>query len=188
MQVESVRFGTLSVDDDKIILFPKGIPGFEDVRRFFLLDHAGSPRIKWLHSVDDPSLALVVANPFDLFPDYRPDLPDEAARDLGIAAPDRALMLTVLTVKAGRREGEPPMITANLLAPIIISQDHRVGAQVLLKSGDYNVRQQVVVGIGRRAKVAPGGGGSASASNASASGDRGGHSGLSCRGAQASVV
>mgnify|MGYP000855917110 FL=1 len=168
MQVRSVRFGTLSVDDDKIILFPKGIPGFEDARRFFLLDHAGNPRIKWLHSADDEGLALVVADPFDLFEEYRPDIPDEAARDLGIAAPDRALVLTVLTVRAGQREGEPPMITANLLAPIIMSQDHRMGAQVLLRSGEYSVRQRVPLGMGGRAKSVPSGGGSSGDAQASA--------------------
>ena len=143
MQIDTARFGTLGVDDDKIITFPKGLPGFEDERRFFLMDHAGSSKIKWLHSVDNPGLALVVADPFGLFEDYRPDVPDEIARDLGIADPDGALVLTVLTVRAGQQEGEPPMISANLLAPIVISKERRRGAQVVLRSGEYGVRHQV---------------------------------------------
>ena len=152
MQVQSARFGMLSVDDDRIILFPKGLPGFEHDRRFFLVDHSGSSRIKWLHSADNPGLALVVADPFDLFEEYQPDVPDEIARDLGIQSPDGALVLTVLTARARQREGEPPSVSANLLAPIVISRERRTGAQVLLKSGEYGVRHQVPVLLGGHAK------------------------------------
>ncbi len=79
MKVQSSRFGALTVDDSKLISFPKGgIPGFEDSRRFFLLDHpGGSAKVKWLHSADDPGgLALVVASPFELFASYEPEVPD----------------------------------------------------------------------------------------------------------------
>ena len=171
VQVESVRFGALNVDDDKIILFPRGIPGFEDAGRFFLMDHAGSSRVKWLHSVDNPGLALVVADPFDLFDDYRPDLPDEIAVELSIASPDDALVLTVLTVRAGLGKGEPPTITANLLAPIVISKERRIGAQALLKAGEYGVRHEV--------SVLPGSSGGSGGSGG------GGHSGSSCGGGAA---
>ncbi len=155
MQVDSIRFGTLSVDDDKIIRFPKGLPGFEDEHRFFLMDHAASSKIKWLHSADNPNLALVVADPFDLFEEYRPEVPDEIMRNLGITSSDGALVLTVLTVRAGQREGEPPAISANLLAPIVISRDRRIGTQVLLRSGEYGVRHQVPMLPGGDAKHEP---------------------------------
>jgi len=156
MQVDTVRFGTLSVDDDKIILFPKGLPGFEDERRFFLMDHAGNSKIKWLHSADNPGLALVVADPFGLFEEYRPDVPDEIMRELGITSPDGALVLTVLTVRAWQHEGEPPAISANLLAPIVISKERRTGAQVVLRSGEYGVRHQVRLWLREGAKHASG--------------------------------
>ncbi len=154
MQVDTVRFGTLSVNDDKIMLFPRGLPGFEDERRFFLMDHAGSAKIKWLHSADNPGMALVVADPFELFEEYRSDVPDEIARELGITGPDGALVLTVLTVRAGQHEGEPPTISANLLAPIVISKERRTGAQVVLRSGEYGVRHQVRLRLGEGARHA----------------------------------
>ena len=152
MQVDTVRFGTLSVDDDKMIVFPKGLPGFEHERRFFLMDHVGSSKIKWLHSADNPGLALVVAEPFGLFEEYRPDVPDEIARDLGITSPDSALVLTVLTVRAGQQEGEPPTISAKLLARVVICRERRTGAQVVLRSGEYGVRRQVCLRQGESAK------------------------------------
>jgi len=120
------------------------------------MHHAGSSKIKWLHSADNPGLALVVADPFDLFDDYRPDVPDEIARDLGITSPGDALVLTVLTVRAGQHEGEPPTISANLLAPIVISQERRTGVQVVLRSGEYDVRRQVRLRSSESAKHAAG--------------------------------
>ena len=169
MQVDTVRFGTLCVDDDKIVLFPRGLPGFEDERRFFLMDHSGSSKIKWLHSADNPGLALVVADPFGLFEEYRPDVPDEIARGLGITGPDGALVLTVLTVRAGQHEGEPPTISANLLAPIVISKERRTGAQVVLRSGEYGVRHQVHLRLDEGAKHTAGCGSRSAGSAGSAS-------------------
>jgi flagellar assembly factor FliW len=119
------------------------------------MDHAASSKIKWLHSADNPNLALVVADPFDLFEEYRPEVPDEIMRNLGITSSDGALVLTVLTVRAGQREGEPPAISANLLAPIVISRDRRIGTQVLLRSGEYGVRHQVPMLPGGDAKHEP---------------------------------
>lgn len=139
MEVQSSRFGALIVDDSKLISFPKGIPGFEDSRRFFLLDHPGSARVKWLHSVDDPGLALAVANPFELFVNYQPEVPDEIVEALGAEGPEGMLVLTVLSVHSGK----PPKVTANLLAPVVICSGTMRGVQVMMKAGKYGVRHEV---------------------------------------------
>jgi flagellar assembly factor FliW len=139
MKVQSSRFGALTVDDNKLISFPKGIPGFEDSRRFFLLDHPGNVRVKWLHSADDPGLALVVANPFELFADYQPEVPEEIVGMLGARGPEDMLVLTVLSV----HRGNPPKVTANLLAPIVICHGTMRGVQVMMKAGKYGVRHEV---------------------------------------------
>jgi len=139
MKVQSSRFGTLTVDGDKIMSFPKGIPGFEDSRRFFLLDHPGSAKVKWLHSADDPGLALVVASPFELFVSYEPEVPDGVAEALGAEGPEDMLVLTVLSVHAGN----PPKVTANLLAPIVVCSATMRGMQVVMEAGKYGVRHEM---------------------------------------------
>lgn len=161
MHVDSVRFGRIEVGDEQVLEFPHGIPGFESARRFFVMDHVGNPRIKWLHSIDEPELALVVADPFQLFAEYQPDVPDEVVEELGIKSPDDALLLTVLTVRAGSGVGPAatastvttaaaavaaPEITANLLAPIVISRSTRQGMQAVLRTGGYSVRNRVELG------------------------------------------
>jgi len=61
MQVIVTRFGELTVNPDKIIIFDRGIYGFEHQRRFLLNKVPGWPDFfKLLQSVDDPNLSLIV--------------------------------------------------------------------------------------------------------------------------------
>lgn len=57
------RFGKFSVSENKIIHFVRGIPGFEKLRRFVLLDHNSEGSLKWLQSIDDPDVAFLLTTP-----------------------------------------------------------------------------------------------------------------------------
>ena len=59
------RVGVNEVDikDEKIIRFINGILGFEDHKKYILLDHPGTDVIKWLQSIEDPNITLPVVNP-----------------------------------------------------------------------------------------------------------------------------
>ncbi|GAB1400812.1 hypothetical protein MASR1M66_22670 [Aminivibrio sp.] len=59
---ETSRFGLLTVSDEDILTFPKGIPGFETHRQWALAGDDDSP-IKWLQSLADGDVALPVADP-----------------------------------------------------------------------------------------------------------------------------
>jgi len=52
---------------DKAINFPKGIPGFEKLRRFILLPVEGTEQMQWLQSLEDHAIALLVIDPFIYF-------------------------------------------------------------------------------------------------------------------------
>ena len=62
MLIETSRFGTLDVEESKFIRFPWGIPAFEDLKRFILMEHGSGP-IHWLQAVDDPAVAFIVCPP-----------------------------------------------------------------------------------------------------------------------------
>ena len=64
MQIETTRFGLLPIDENQVITFPEGLPGFESHRRFTLVQHPGSDGrspFQWLQSVDDGALAGLFA-------------------------------------------------------------------------------------------------------------------------------
>ncbi len=65
---DSLRFGTLEVSDDAVVEFPAGLIGLGG-SQYVLLARDPDSAFVWLHSVEDPSLALPVCNPFAFFPD-----------------------------------------------------------------------------------------------------------------------
>ena len=72
MQIQSSRFGWLSVDDSRIMTFPRGLLGFPTHKRFALIQANSENYFFWLQSIDDPALAFVVTDPGIFFKDYAP--------------------------------------------------------------------------------------------------------------------
>lgn len=62
MRIETTRFGALEIEEAALIHFPWGIPGFEQLKRYVLLEHRQGP-FHWLQAVDDAGVAFVVCPP-----------------------------------------------------------------------------------------------------------------------------
>jgi flagellar assembly factor FliW len=139
MRIETTRFGTIEIDDGKLISFPQGLPGFWHARRFVLLEHAPNVPFHWLQCVDDPSLAFVVIDPLPMFPDLRDAIPAFALEALGIGKSDEAAILTIVTID---REGK--RVTTNLLGPLVINTRTRTGVQLILEGSGYNTKHEIV--------------------------------------------
>lgn len=132
------RFGTLAFDPADVIAFPDGLIGFERLRDFvFVTAGAGSP-FRWLQSLDDPSLAFLVADPDAFIPAYAPTLSKTAlsALDLGSQAP------YLLWVTANIPSGRPNDATLNLAGPVVVNPANRRGRQVVLDGEAYTVRHR----------------------------------------------
>jgi flagellar assembly factor FliW len=128
LTIESSRFGTLEIAADAIIEFPTGLVGLNGRRYTIVTTDAESP-FQWLHSVDDPSLALPITNPLIFFPDYSVELSDA---DLARVGADSAEVHVV--VRAGSELSD---FSANLHAPIVIASGR--GHQVINEVA-YEVR------------------------------------------------
>jgi len=131
VKINTTRFGEIDIEEKKIIIFPLGIPGFAELKRYVLLDYKDP--IKWLHAVDDPNLAFIVINPFIIFPDYSVDVKDDEQLFLGINETKDIAILAILTVVNNR-------ITANLRAPIIINTANSNAAQIILDNEQYDFK------------------------------------------------
>jgi flagellar assembly factor FliW len=129
--IDSSRFGTLEIASEDVIEFPNGLIGLGG-HRFALVANNADGAFSWLHSIDDPSLALPVANPWAFFTDYAVDLSDEAAAPITADPADVAVWVTV------RAGAELSDFYANLRAPILIADGK--GHQVINESPDAPVR------------------------------------------------
>lgn len=110
------------------LTFPVGLPGFADLHRFSLWrwGDEDSPYAR-LVSLDDPSVAFLVAPPEEFFDDYHVPLHEDDARLLQLDGAEEALVLVIVTV--GERAEQA---TANLLGPLVLNTRARLGRQVVL--------------------------------------------------------
>ncbi|MDR1736324.1 MAG: flagellar assembly protein FliW [Oscillospiraceae bacterium] len=138
MKVSTARFGEISIADEKIIAFKDGIPSFEECRDFALITTEETEPFLWLQSLDMPEIALAVINPFRLFPDYSPRVPEAALADIGSPRDEDVLLLTVAVIPR-----EPESMTTNLVSPILINAQANLGKQVIIDGGDYQIRQPI---------------------------------------------
>ena len=130
--LKSTRFGDVELADDAVVEFPHGLIGLRG-RRYALVPHGEDGTFVWLHSMEDPDLALPVTRPWNFFADYEIELSDSEADRIGVSDPAQATVY--VTVRAA---GAAEDFTANLRAPIIIAGGR--GFQVINEAGDPPVQ------------------------------------------------
>ncbi|HEX8987081.1 MAG TPA: flagellar assembly protein FliW [Rhodocyclaceae bacterium] len=135
MKIESPRFGTLEVDLDKVIEFPRGLPGFEDCHRFTVLSPSDNdPKYFVLQSLDDPAVAFYVADPARFGFSYEIALSDEETAELQLTDPSQAVVVVLLT-----KPDENAKLSANLNSPLVLNLATRRGLQHLFARLSYDV-------------------------------------------------
>lgn len=121
MKVETSRFGTVEVADDSIIEFPWGIPGFEDMKRYVLLEYKEGP-FQWLQSVDEPTLAFVVCLPEVIGVSY--NIPTSSLEPIGARTKDDVVVLNLISF-----DREKNIIRFHLKSPLIFNVHDKKGYQ-----------------------------------------------------------
>ncbi|MDA8212017.1 MAG: flagellar assembly protein FliW [Clostridia bacterium] len=135
MIIETKRFGNLDIEEKDIIEVVGGLLGFEETKKYILLDHDAETPFKWLQAVDYPELAFVVMEPFIFFPDYQFDLSDNDVQELELLKPEEATVFAILVVPEN-----PKKISCNIKAPIVINRKNKRGKQIVLNNEAYPVK------------------------------------------------
>jgi len=137
MKVTTKVFGEITIDDDRIITFPKGIVGFPELTDFALLHDSekGSDSIHWLQSLQEPAFAMPVMDPLRVCSDYNPEVDDELLKNLGELDPEEMLGLVTLTVPR-----DVKLMSVNLRGPIIINAVQKTAIQVIVEGDEYPVK------------------------------------------------
>jgi flagellar assembly factor FliW len=129
--LNSTRFGEVEIAEEAVIDFPHGLIGLGG-NRYALLARSDDAAFVWLHSLDDPALALPLTNPWRFFDSYEVEIADEEASRMGIESDDAAVYVTV------RAAESLADFSANLRAPILVSNG--LGHQVINQAPDAPVR------------------------------------------------
>lgn len=137
MKINTSRFGAVEVAESDIIHFSDGLLGFEDLKRFFIVDPADETLILWLQSADAADVAFPILEPKLFKPDYKVRLSANELRVLRIDSTKskETLVYCILTIPA-----DVATMTANLKAPVVINTDSQLARQVVLQENEYSVK------------------------------------------------
>jgi len=138
MQIETLRFGPVEVDEKKLIEFGDGIPGLEQYRKYALLQFEESYPIVWLQSMDETGICLPVLDTFNVLPDYVFDIDETDVKALELKGPEDLHVVSVVVIPEDIQG-----MTVNLAAPIIINTKTGQARQIVLSGSEYNVRAPV---------------------------------------------
>lgn len=139
MKLNTKNFGELEIDEEKIITFPEGLPGFEGEKQFIIINNEDEENpFQWLQSVSNPELAFVIINPFLVFSDYDINIPRIVQDKLNIEDEKDIAVYSIVVVPKDLKK-----MTANLLGPIIINVNERLGKQVILDDSRYTTKHYI---------------------------------------------
>jgi flagellar assembly factor FliW len=124
MKWSNRQFGEFDYDEQHVLTFPEGIIGFEEFRRFVLVNDEDSQPFRWLVSIDDHDLSFPLIDPRLFVPSYR-------------AGGEQKSDATVLVVATLNERIEDS--TVNLRSPVII-MNGKTGRQVILDEETYAMR------------------------------------------------
>lgn len=138
MIIETDKFGAFDTKNSKIINFPQGIPGFEDLNRFIILEIADTKPIYWLQSTEDSSISLPVIISFEIIDDYNIDIRENELEHLQVESENDLLIMNVVVIPSDVKK-----MTVNLAAPIIINARCGIGKQIIIDASELPVRMPV---------------------------------------------
>ena len=135
MKITTTRFGELEVDKKDIIEFTEGLLGFENLKKFFIVDPGDQTLILWLQSTDDAGTAFPIIEPKIFQPNYMVKLLPVELNSLALENLQNASVYTVLTIPQNVTE-----MSANLKAPVIINNKTKMARQIVLQDSKLEVR------------------------------------------------
>lgn len=129
MKAETRLFGSIEIEDSKIIHFEGGIVGFPEMTDFAIIhdeEDVSGDGIQWLQSMQEGNFAMPVINPLAVVADYNPIIEDDLLTPLGEMKPEDMLVLVTITVPS-----DITKMTVNLKGPIIINAANCKASQVI---------------------------------------------------------
>jgi flagellar assembly factor FliW len=143
---QTVHFGRIDVDEDSMIEFPEGLPGFEARRRFALLQDPAYGPLVFLQSLELAGLCLPALPVGAVRSDYSLAVMPEDLEKLGLPQDRQPVIgrdVAALAIVC-LPQGEPP--TANLLSPVLIHLKTRRALQAIRLDRLYTCSERLAAG------------------------------------------
>lgn len=128
-------WGELEIKEEEVYQFPKGLPGFEDETAYALIPWEDTP-FSYLQSVREPGISFLLVSPFMFVADYSFELGEADKEELRIE--EQVSVFSMVTIHSDTNKS-----TMNLLAPVVLNPEQRLGKQVVLHQSSYETRHLI---------------------------------------------
>lgn len=139
LDLETEKFGKITVEKENVVDFEDGIVGFEDLKQFVIVNIEECRPFEWLISIENPTVAFPIINPVPFFTDYNP------IKSIGDISPlntkDGKNIETFCVVTLGDK---PENVTVNLKGPILVNMEKKIGKQFIMAEDYYNLHHPLV--------------------------------------------
>ena len=132
----------MDTNEKRVILFPKGIPGFEEQKNFEFFQEEENMPLAELNSVNQEDIKFIILRPQFFFPDYlrQVDLNHEEIELLEVTGDDQVDVWAIMTLSLSNMANS----TVNLRAPLLINVRANKGLQIILDEESYSSRQRLL--------------------------------------------
>ncbi len=135
MLIRTKFLGEVEIEEKNILVFPEGILGFEDSRKFILLPIPGNDVFQVLQDVEHDYVSFIVTDPWKFMESYDVEVPDEELLKINIVKKEQIGVMGIVTLSDTFEKS-----TLNLLAPIILNTEHLMGRQYVLNQAGYSTK------------------------------------------------
>lgn len=118
--------------------------GFENLKKFFVVDPGDSTLILWLQSAEDEKIAFPIIEPKIFKPDYVAKLLPADMRSVELENLADAKIYSILTIPSNITE-----MSANLKAPVVINNEKKIARQIVLQDSKLNVKHEMYLDLKR---------------------------------------
>ena len=137
-KIETVRFGELAYQEQDVIHLPEGLVGMPSLCHWLILDMGDDVPMKWFQSLDRGDFGFPVSQPAFFADTYDITLPESSKEALRSEEGEWLAVMIITTVHAGGTH-----ITGNLLAPLVVNVDSRMGVQLIMEDSSLSTRQEM---------------------------------------------
>lgn len=140
MKIQTKFQGEVEVTKEQVFTFKKPLLGFEGEEQFAILPALDevSPFLM-MQSVQTPGLAFYLISPWVVEETYEFDLTDEQIELLQVSKPEDVNVFALVTVTS-----DIELMTANLLAPIVINGVTQQAMQIVLQQTSYTTKHRIL--------------------------------------------
>ncbi len=139
MKVNTHIFGSIEIREDKVITFNDGLPGFEELRKFGIIETEEQGPFKHLQSLEDGNICFAIVDPYFFKKDYAPIISENYFEKLGGGEDTNFAIYSIVCLKTPLEES-----TLNLAGPILIHINNRLGLQVVTEEKMYKTKHRLI--------------------------------------------